>query len=188
MRMTPMLFALALAVPLAAQQPDTARHAPHGMGAIGVEGRMGGGMMGHMREGMGPMMGPMMRTMAFSPEHLLMHKDALHLTDQQVARLTALGDATKTSHDAAMGAMRTHGELMATVMAAAAPDTAQLKGHFQALEAAMGQAHWAMISAAAQARALLTDVQRARVDGWADVMEHMDGPGMRMREGSEDEH
>jgi Spy/CpxP family protein refolding chaperone len=182
MRMAPTLFALALAVPLAAQQPDTAKHAPHG-GAIGMEGMMGGGMMGHMREGMGPMM----RTMAFSPEHLLMHKDALHLTDQQVARLTALRDATKVSHDAATAAMRTHGELMATVMSATAPDTAQLKGHFQAMAAAMGQAHWAMISAAAQARALLTDVQRARVDGWADVMEHMGGPGMRMREGSEDE-
>jgi hypothetical protein len=41
----------------------------------------------------------------------------------------------------------------------------------------MGRAHWAMLSAAAQARALLTDAQRGRVDGWTDMMQ------MHMREG-----
>src|SRR3989442_898036 len=186
MRLTHTLLALMICVPVAAQQRDTTKKGPpamgHGMapgampgGGMGMEGMMGG-MMGHMMQ----TMGPMTRTMASSPAHLLMHKDVLHLTDQQAAKLTALRDAAQAAHDAAMTAMRTQGEAMATAMSVATPDTTQLKAHFQAAQAAMAQAHWVMLSAAAQARALLTETQPARVDGWADVMEHMMptmGPG-----------
>ncbi len=35
----------------------------------------------------------------------------------------------------------------------------------------MGNARWAMLRAAAQARAVLTDAQRGRVVGWVDAME-----------------
>jgi hypothetical protein len=35
----------------------------------------------------------------------------------------------------------------------------------------MGTAHWVMLKAAAQARGLLTDAQRGRVDGWVDSMQ-----------------
>jgi LTXXQ motif family protein len=175
-----MLLALAIATPLAAQQPDTAKHAMPmgpGMGREMMHGQMGAmqgpdmmehmaGMMGHMME----MMGPMMRSMAFEPDHLLARKDALELTPQQVTRLTALRDAAKTAQDAAQSDMKTHMDELARVMKASAPDTAQLKQHFQAAQAAMGRAHWTMLSAAAQARAILTDAQRGRVDGWADMM------------------
>jgi hypothetical protein len=40
----------------------------------------------------------------------------------------------------------------------------------------MGKAHWAMLSAAARSRALLTDAQRQKVDAWVTAMsqrEHM---------------
>jgi Spy/CpxP family protein refolding chaperone len=145
------------------------------------------------------MMGPMTRVMAFSPAHLLMHKEVLNLTDPQVAKLTALRDAMKPAHDAAMADLQTHSRAMMTVMTGASPDTTQLKLHFQAMQAAMVKGHWAMLSAAAQARGLLTDTQRARADGWADAMEHMmpmmdrgmprmpGGPGM-MREHHDSEH
>ena len=179
-----MLLALAIAAPLAAQQPDSAKHMPMPMG----QGMMGQGqmmrhpggmpaMMGQMME----MMGPMMRTMAFTPDHLLTRKDALELTPVQVTRLTALRDAAKTAHDAAMTDMQTHMAGMAQTMKAAAPDTNGLKQHFQEAQAAMGRAHWAMLSAAAAARALLTDAQRGRVEGWADMMEMHRGEMMRMR-------
>jgi hypothetical protein len=65
-------------------------------------------------------------------------------------------------------------------MQANAPDTSSVRIHFQAAHAAMGQAHLTMLTAAAQAKAVLTDEQRGRVNGWADAMErdrmHMGQP------------
>lgn len=156
-----LLLALVVAAPLAAQQPDTTKP------PMGMHPMMGDMMMSHMME----MMGPMMRTMAFTPDHLLARKDALELTPQQVTRLTALRDAAKAARDAAHAEMQTHMAAMAETMKANSPDTTALKQHFQAALAAMSRAHWAMLSSAAQARAGLTDAQRGRVDGWADMME-----------------
>ena len=173
-----MLLALAVAAPLAAQQPDSAKRPamPAGPGMMRHEG-MHPGMM----QGMMGMMGPMMRSMAFAPAHLLQRKDALDLTPQQITRLTALSDGMKTAHDAAHAEMQAHMNEMANVMKAGAPDTNQLKQHFQAMQAAMGRAHWAMLSAAAQARGVLTDLQRGRVEGWADAMQmHMGQMGDQM--------
>lgn len=142
-----------LAVPLAAQQP----------------GMMGQGMMPHMMQ-MQEMMAPMMRAMAFTPDHLLARKDSLGLTVQQVTRLTALRDAAKTAHDAAAAEAKTHMDALAQAFQGAVPDTAAVKAHFQAAHAAMGKAHWTMLAAATQAKALLTDDQRARVERWASMM------------------
>jgi Spy/CpxP family protein refolding chaperone len=166
-----MLLALVVSAPLAAQQADSSKPMPmHRHGEMGMDA-----MMGHTMAGMMEMMGPMMSTMAFEPGHLLARKDALELTPQQVTRLTALRDAAKTAHDAAHSGMETHMAALAQTMKANAPDTAALKQHFQEAHAAMGRAHWAMLSAAAQARALLTDAQRGRVDGWSDMMQmHME--------------
>ena len=143
-----------VAAPLAAQQP----------------GMMGQGMMPQMMQ-MQEMMGPMMRGMAFAPNHLLMRKDALGLSAQQAARLTAIRDAAKAAHDAAHADAKTHMDAVAQAMQASAPDTGAVRLHFQAAHAAMGKAHLAMLTAAAQAKALLTDEQRGRVNGWADAME-----------------
>jgi Spy/CpxP family protein refolding chaperone len=179
MKHTHLLLALAVvAAPLAAQQPpaDTARRPTRPMGHGMMQGHMHGMMMGPMQGrmmGMMEMMGPMMRGMAFAPAHLLDHKDALELTPQQVTRLTALRDAAKLVHDAAHTEAQTHRDALAEAMKAAAPDTVKVKQHFQAMQAAMGRAHWAMLSAAAQARGVLTEVQRGRVEGWADAMQHM---------------
>lgn len=184
MRKTAWLGALALiAAPLAAQQPaqpDTGKH-PMMMEMMGQPG-----MMDHMGQMM-EMMAPMMRSMAFTPEHLLARKDALGLTAQQVTRLTALRDAAKTAHDAATAEARSHMEALRQAMQAAAPDTAQVKLHFQGAHAAMGKAHWAMLSAAAQARGVLTEGQRGRVEGWADAMEMHQRMPMR-QPGSMPEH
>ncbi len=143
------------AVPLAAQQP----------GMMGRDHQM----MPHMMQ-MQQMMAPMMRAMAFTPDHLLARKDSLSLTPQQITRLTALRDAAKTAHDAAAADGKAHMDAMAQAWNAARPDTAAVKLHFQAAHTAMGSAHWAMLAAAAQARAVLSDEQRARVDRWAATM------------------
>ena len=177
------LLALAVAAPLAAQQPDSARKPTRPMGHMGpgmMQGRMmerHGPMMGHMS----PMMGPMMRGMGYNPEHLLMKKDQLQLTAQQITRLTALRDASKTTHDAAQADAKTHMDALHQVLQANALDTTALRQHFQAAHSAMGNAHFAMLRATAQAKAVLNDAQRGRVEGWMDAMEHM-GPMMHKRQ------
>lgn len=147
----------ALATPLVAQQP----------------GMMGRGMMPHMMQ-MEQMMAPMMGAMAFTPDHLLSRKDTLGLTPQQVTRLTALRDAAKTAHDAAAAETKAHMDALAQAFQSPTPDTAAVKLHFQGAHAAMGKAHWAMLAAATQAKAVLTDEQRARVTAWAGAMQHME--------------
>ena len=153
MKRTFALLALA-AMPLAAQQPRMG-HDEQGMS--------------HMMQ-MEQMMAPMMRAMTFTPDHLLARKDSLNLTPQQITRLTALRDAAKTAHDAAAADAKAHMDAMAQALNAASPDTAAVKQHFQAAHTAMGNAHWAMLAAAAQARGVLTAEQRARVDRWASQM------------------
>jgi Spy/CpxP family protein refolding chaperone len=161
-----------LALPLAAQQP-------RGMGQGMGHGR---GMQGEMMQGMDSMMAPMMRAMAFAPGHLLAQKQALHLTDDQVSQLTALRDAAKSAHDAAAQQAMMHlGELEQT-MQAPAPDTSAVKMHLDAAHRLMGDAMWAMMRSAAQARGLLTDFQRGQVQGMAKR------PTARMRHGAMGQH
>jgi Spy/CpxP family protein refolding chaperone len=158
-----------IALPLAAQ--DTTRPRPPGPGpraGMGMHGPHGGGaMMGMMHD----MMGPMMRVMAYEPGHLLAWKDSLRLTNDQVTRLTAIRDAAKAAHDAAAGGARTHMNAVSQAFQAAAPDTNALRAHFNEAHAGMGKAHWVMLAAAAQAKPILTDAQRQRVEAWANAME-----------------
>lgn len=151
------LLALA-AAPLVAQQPG------HGMQHANMPGMM------HMQQ-MQEMMGPMMRAMAFAPDQLLNRKDSLGLTTDQVSQLTALRDAAKAAYDRAAAQSKAPLEALANMFAAAAPDTAVARRHFQSAHQAMGDAHWAILRSAALARAVLTDGQRSRVQAWAGAMQ-----------------
>jgi len=179
---------LALSAALAAQQ-DTVRPRGPGPHCVGADcprmgapagGGMGMGMMqghGGMGGGMGMMEGgPMARTMAFAPARLLEHREALKLSEQQVQRLTKLRDDAQQAHDAqhemAMQYMEELGKL------AGSTDTAAVRAAFMGHHQAMGGAHWIMLRAAVQARGILNEVQRARVDGWVDAMQEHRGPGM----------
>lgn len=167
--------ALVCASPLLGQR-DSVRQMRHGHGEhctgpncpamqmrMGQEHGQGMGMMGMMG-----MQGPMARAMAFAPDRLLEHRAQLGLTDQQAARLTALRDAAKTAHDAHHAQAMKYMDELATV--AASGDTAAVRGPFMGHHQSMGSAHWTMLRTAVQARGILTDVQRARVDGWVDAM------------------
>jgi len=100
-----------------------------------------GRMMGDPME-MQEMMAPIAQVMLYTPQHLLPRKEALGLTADQVARLTALRDATTAAQDAAMSEAETHlGELQLAADAAS-PDSGVVKTHFQAAHAAMGRARW----------------------------------------------
>ena len=165
-----------VATPLVAQDTTHARH-PSPRARVGMRGHapMRGGddqMMAMMRE----MMAPMMRVMAYTPDHLLDHKDSLNLTADQVGKLTALQTANRAAHDAAASDFKTHMDELTQAFQTAAPDTNALRPHLEAAQAAMGKAHWAGLTAAAQARAILTDAQRQKVDAAVASMmrrEHM---------------
>ncbi len=163
-----------IAATLAAQDTTHARRPgqpPHAaMGQRGEHGEMDE-MMPMMRE----MMAPLMRIMAYTPEHLLAHRDSLKLTTDQISKLTTIQNSAKSAHDAAAADIKTHLGGVSQTFQAASPDTSALRTHFEAAHAAMGRAHWAMLSAAAQARAVLTDAQRQRVDSWVNAMEQREG-------------
>ncbi len=166
-RWTLVPLAVACAASLVAQQPDTAKPMPIHPGMPGLmvprPGMDMGGMMGD--SAMEQMMHVMMGSMAFMPQHLVAMKDTLKLTPDQVTRLTAIAQRATTAHDAALAAAKPHVAEMAQ-----ATDTAAMKHHFAAAHDAMGQAHWAMLSAAAQAKAVLTPAQRTQVQAMADSM------------------
>jgi hypothetical protein len=184
------ILGLVLAAPLAAQQPppDSAHAHQMPMGPEMMHQGMGGMSMGMGESMMGHMEGPMMGVMMFAPDHLLtMGKERLTLTDQQVTRLTALRDAAKTASDVAMAEAKMHMDELQKAFQANAPDTAALRMHFMAAHAAMGNAHFAQLRAAAQAKAALTDIQRSRVQGWMDAMQQM-GTMMRREHQEGPEH
>jgi Spy/CpxP family protein refolding chaperone len=176
--------ALVLAGSLAAQQDSTR---PRGMGpghcmgancpapgggpGMGMGMGMGQGMGRMPGEGMGMMGmgGPMARTMAFAPTRLLEHKDVLALTERQVQQLTTLRDATQKSHDEQHALAEKYMEELTKL--AGSTDSAAVRRAFVGHHEAMGSAHWMMLSSAIQAKRILTDVQRARVEGWVDRMD-----------------
>lgn len=160
MNWTPLVAALGVtAATLTAQQPAN----PVGPDAMGH--LLGDPMT--MQE----MMAPVMRTLLYTPQHLLARKEAIGLTPDQVARLTALEQVTKAARDAAAAEAGTHVEAMAQAADVATPDTTRLKEHFEAAHAAMGRAQWRALASAVQAKALLNEGQRTKVSAWADSIE-----------------
>jgi Spy/CpxP family protein refolding chaperone len=184
------VLATAATLPLAAQQRDTTRSGAasgHMMGGAGAgtthgammgsgmtgSGMMGGGMMGGgmmagwMTYGMGmdsTMAGSMMRNMAFMPQHLLAERESLKLTPAQVTRLESIEQAMQSAHQAMWQQAQPHMRAMTSLMGGSSPDSASLKSNFEAASAAMTAAHWAVVNAAVQARAVLTEAQRREVE------------------------
>jgi hypothetical protein len=131
------------------------------------------GPMGQMGDPMGfqDMMGPMMQVMLYTPQHLLARKEALGLTNDQVARLNSLRNAAQVGQEAAMAEAKNHAQAVQQAAAGPTPDTVALRTHFEAAHAAMGKAHWLALVSAVQAKAVLTDGQRTKVKVWADSMQ-----------------
>src|SRR6266576_1240673 len=152
-----------IAAPLAAQDTTHARHPGMRPGT----GRGMDEMIGMMRE----MMAPMIGVIAYTPRHLLAQKDSLKLTPDQVTKLTNIENSAKAAHEAGAADFKTHMGAVSQAFQTAAPDTTALRPHFEAAHSAMGKAHWAMVAAAAQSRAVLTDAQRQTVDAWVTMMQ-----------------
>src|SRR5262245_56221202 len=186
MRHSALIAAAALfALRLAAQQREPARP----MTAPGAPAQ---GMTRMGPPGEDEHMGGMMRLHAFMPEALLEHREHLQLTAQQVTRLEQLRDAAKAAHETAETQSQQHMQQMTAALGAANPDTAQIRAHFNAHHDAMGQAHWAMMRSALQARAVLNDGQRQWMEGFVAAMgqhEAMMGEmGIKREHGAEAGH
>lgn len=105
--------------------------------------------------------------MPFDPARLLSRKDVLGLSAQQIAQLTALEHEARNGLADAVHQIRTERAAIAADLKADAPDTIQLKRHYEALQTAAGNAHWTRLSTSLQARTVLTEAQRGTVRGWA---------------------
>ena len=112
-----------------------------------------------------------LRMMWYTPQHLLAHKEALGLSQDQITRLAALRDGVRAAHEAAEAEAQGHMKELDQAANAPQPDTVALRKHFEAAHAAMGRAHWLALSAAVQARSLLTDAQQKKLAVWADSMQ-----------------
>lgn len=151
-----LLLLLAVAAPLAAQQPDSANLAPRDSvtDRHGYRHHGGPGRWNRHRD-------------PFDPARLLERKGLLGLSDQQVAQLSALETRNRPEMRATLQQVRAERAAIAGGLTADVPDTVLLKRHYEALNTAAGNAHWARVSASLQARAILTDTQRSKVRGWA---------------------
>jgi Spy/CpxP family protein refolding chaperone len=115
---------------------------------------------------------------SFQLSMLLEHHDELELTDDQVAQLTALEEATKQAvdeaHQPAQAAMQNlHNELMSEN-----PNPESVRTFFTAHHTAMGNMQWIQLESVLEAMALLTPEQLATIK--KAVQEH--GGGMQHRE------
>jgi hypothetical protein len=145
-----------------------------------MPGHMPPGQMGQM-EAMDPEMQAMMQEMhgmmqdmmgihAYNPARLLEKKADLSLTKEQINKLEALSTEVKTAKD---HARQEHDVRHARVIAEfklAKPDPAKVKADGQEAMNDMAAAHGTELSAAARAKGLLNDAQRAKVE--ASVSEH----------------
>lgn len=170
-------LALALAGTLAAQQPPAQ---PQPQGA--QPGAQAGTMAPRGARGMAPFMGMGMGMGMgmYAPDRLVNRRDVLGLTPDQVSRLEALAQDVKQARDKAQADAKPHWDQLAELWKQATPDVAQVKQHAQAAMQAMEAAHLAQLTAAAQAKAVLTPEQRGRVAGWADAARMRANRGMRM--------
>ena len=166
-----LLFAAVSATPLAAQhahpQPPAQPRAPEAQAAATTPApcpmTMQGGM-GMMVPGMDSMMGPLHAAMVYAPRSLLERKAVLRLDSDQESRLAGIAAVSRAAHDSARAAADQHRGQLQEAVAAAVPDPASVAAHFEAMHAAMGAAHQAMLRAALEARAVLTVGQRGMVD------------------------
>lgn len=157
-------IALLTTVVAFAATPLAAQHAHPG---APPQPPMMAGMM-HGEDGMGmaamdSMMAPLHAVMAYAPQRLLERKATLRLDSEQEERLTRIAAASQAAHDSAMVAAEHHRNALEAA-AAATSDPAAVTAHYEAMHAAMGAAHAAMLRAALESRAVLTAGQRGLVD------------------------
>lgn len=199
-----MLIGLGLAaMPVAAQQhgheagePSDRPMMGHCQMMQGGMAMMGGGMgmmsdsMGMMR-GMGsegmmnmPMRGVMMQGMRLWPRYLVGHRTDLGLTDDQVAKLEALGQRDPTPMTGMPG-MRAAQEQLAKAFEAG--DASGIRAASERMAKAHADMQARHLVLAVQARDVLTAEQRAKLGTLPGPCSMMEG-GRMMQQGGHEQH
>ena len=142
-------------------------HQAEGYACCGMMSEMEHGMQGmHMHQQMA-----MMHVAVYAPPHLLERREVLELSDEQASRLEELGKELMELHEHAAAEAKGHHEQAMQLWEAEAPDADQLRQHAQAAMRAQESAKLALLTVAAQAKAVLTPEQQERVAGM--MHEHM---------------
>ncbi len=106
---------------------------------------------------------------AYDPDRLIARREALGLTPEQVQRLESLAQEVRKARGAADSIVRARRSELEQLWREEAPNVDQLRAQAEAILQARHRAQIAALTAAAQAKALLTPEQRGRVAGWADA-------------------
>lgn len=166
---------------LAAQQPEPAPQRPMRMrmhmpdsaragatqGAPRMQGMMGARGMAGMQGGMAP----------YAPGMLLRFKSLLDLTDDQVAQLEHLEQGVQTARQNAQSTIQEQQTALSEAWQADKPDVNAIRQHVEALTQAHEQVQLQAVTAAAQAKGLLTAEQQGKLSGWMEGRRA--GAGMR---------
>ena len=120
-------------------------------------------------------------TYAYDPATLLDTKADLSLTEAQISKLEALAGEVRM---AKQHAQAEHDLRLARILEEfklAVPDPAKVKADAQEAMQDMAAAYGIEVAAAARAKGLLTDAQRAKVDSWVGYHERMmrGAPGVK---------
>lgn len=133
----------------------------------GCPGCWGGRGFGPMGPGVGRQMHPGLPGLGrLGPAALVRFRQQLELTDEQVSRLEALEQPLREAHEQARQTIQEHQRQLREAWQADEPDGAAIRSHMQAIMQAEQQAQLAAVDAALGARAVLTDEQRGRLQGW----------------------
>lgn len=113
---------------------------------------------------------PMMQAMTGGPEALLGHREALRLSNDQVARLTELRDAAEAGMRDAMAQLTAARKALDDAADAGRLDEAAVRAALQRMGRAHADMAVAMLRARAEARAVLTPDQREKLERGAGGM------------------
>ncbi len=115
----------------------------------------------------------------FAPQALIARKDFLGLSEEQVAQLERLGEELTGTHEQALESAKASHEALLEAWQADRPDADAVRRYAEQAMQAQQAAHLAMLTGAAQAKALLTPEQQGKMQGWIEGSRM----GMRMRAG-----
>lgn len=137
------------------------------------------GVRGDMRGQRGVMQHPGVSGIPFAPGHLLHRSEPLELTEGQIAELTGLRDGLEAAGREARSGRSERQSRMHELLGSDDPDLSAIREEFTRNHTALGEFQWARIEAGVNARSLLTDEQRGRVQGWGQARRGNGGRQMR---------
>ncbi len=120
---------------------------------------------------------------AYSPHALIARREFLALSDQQVSRMEALAEGVRSVRERAAESVQQHRDALQEAWQADQPDVSAIRRHAEALYQAQHEVRLAELTAAAEAKGLLTAEQQGKLRGWMDGWRRAARGGRAMRAG-----